>query len=112
MGWPAERPYHRDQPAAQFGKHPGEPTPEPGTNVSTAATNAPATPAPEIPVKLAALVLSNASFHFSDLSLQLHCNFEVKAFNGTIVGLSSERETTAAVELGGNVDERAPFSIA
>jgi len=63
-------------------------------------------------VKLAALVLSNASFHFSDLSLQLHCNFEVKAFNGTIVGLSSERETTAAVELGGNVDERAPFSIA
>jgi len=86
--------------------------PQPATNLSTVGTNTPVAPAPEIPVKLATLILSNASFHFSDQSLQPHCNFEIKAFNATITGLSSERETTATVDVRGNVDERAPFSVA
>ncbi len=87
-------------------------TPEPAAKGPSATTNTPVPPTPEIPVKLAALVFSNASFRFSDLSLQPHCNFEIKALNGVITGLSSDRQTTARVDLDGSVDERAPFSVA
>ncbi len=62
-------------------------------------------------VSLGALVLENASIHFSDQSLEPHCTFDVQEFGGTIQGLSSKEDSTATVDLKGKVDARSPFSI-
>jgi uncharacterized protein involved in outer membrane biogenesis len=61
-------------------------------------------------IALGALVLENASIHFSDQSLEPHCSFAVQEFGGTIQGLSSQAGTTATVDVKGKVDDRSPFS--
>jgi hypothetical protein len=83
------------------------------------AAGAPATPAPapapakaeEFPVQLGTLALENASFHFSDESIEPHAAFDVQEFGGTIKGLSSQEQSTATVALSGKVDAASPFSI-
>ena len=86
-----------------------------GTNVAstntTAETAQTSAPKKNIDVALGALVLENASIHFTDQSLEPHCSFDVQEFGGTIQGLSSQAQTTATVDMKGKVDDRSPFSV-
>lgn len=88
------------------------------TNVAaTVATTAEAPAAPsaatnKIPdLALGTLAFENASIHFSDQSIEPHCTFDVQEFGGTIKGLSSQPDTTAAVDVNGKVDARSPFNV-
>ena len=69
------------------------------------------TPSQSVPLKLATLRLRNASFHFSDQSIQPHCTFDIAELGGTVKGLSSELNSTAEVDLAGRVDEQSPFAV-
>ncbi|MDB6067502.1 MAG: hypothetical protein JWR26_3710 [Pedosphaera sp.] len=84
-----------------------------GTN--TTATPAPASPASitakDLNVALGVLLFENASIHFADQSLEPHCSFDVQEFSGSIRGLSSQADTTATVDLKGNVDSHSPFVV-
>jgi hypothetical protein len=62
-------------------------------------------------VKLGALILDNASFHFADESIEPHVESAVEEFNGSVVGLTSDLNTVAAVDFKGKVNGYAPFSI-
>ncbi|MDB6017599.1 MAG: hypothetical protein JWR19_2088 [Pedosphaera sp.] len=81
------------------------------TNATTAATTAPQEKRKIPDVSLGALVLENASLHFSDQSLEPHCSFDVQEFGGTVQGLTSQAGTMATVEMRGKVDDRSPFSV-
>jgi hypothetical protein len=78
---------------------------------ATPATNAAPAKAGEFPVQLGTLALENASFHFSDESIEPHGAFDVQEFGGTVKGLSSQEQSTATVDLSGKVDAASPFSI-
>ncbi|HEX4644616.1 MAG TPA: DUF748 domain-containing protein, partial [Verrucomicrobiae bacterium] len=86
-------------------------------NQIAAKTNADATAvAPtagnKIPdLTLGTLAFENASIHFVDQSIEPHCTFDVQEFGGTIKGLSSQPDTTAAVDVNGKVDARSPFIV-
>lgn len=62
-------------------------------------------------VKLGALILDNASFHFADESIEPRVESAVEEFNGSVVGLTSDLNTVAAVDFKGKVNGYAPFSI-
>jgi hypothetical protein len=93
--------------------------------VLPAKTNAPAAPAPPVPVssaktpetllpfplQLDLLALTNVSIRFVDLSLQPNCRFAIEQFSGTVRGLSSALNTAADVDISGRVNEAAPFSV-
>ena len=81
-----------------------------GAAAAPAQTAAPAK-ADEFPVQLGTLVLENASFHFSDESIEPHGAFDVQEFGGTVKGLSSQEQSTATVAFSGKVDAASPFSI-
>ncbi|MDB6124965.1 MAG: uncharacterized protein JWQ71_3958 [Pedosphaera sp.] len=81
----------------------------PATNALSTATS-PATKS-DFKISLATLAFENGSIHFADESLQPHCDFAVQEFAGTIKDLSSQQDTTAAVDLKGKVDAHAPFTV-
>lgn len=68
-------------------------------------------PSRGFPIQLSSLVFEDAAFHFADESIEPHGVFDIKEFRGTIKGLSSELGTTANLDVNGNVDAHAPFSI-
>lgn len=77
------------------------------------ASNAPAPAAAlDFPVTLGSFVIDKASFHFSDLSIEPNCLFDVQEFDGSVKGLSSSPDARAAVDMRGKVDDVATFSIA
>jgi hypothetical protein len=83
---------------------------------NTLPTEAGKTPAaaakiPNLNVAVGALMLENASLHFADESIEPHCTFDVQEFGGSIKGLSSQAQSTATIDLHGNVDARSPFSV-
>lgn len=63
------------------------------------------------PVSVDRFILTNASFHFGDASIQPPCRFDIQRFSGTIDGLSSDPASTATVNLRGHIDEQAPFAV-
>ncbi len=81
--------------------------------VVVVTNSAPRTAVPAIgfPIELTALVLENASFHFSDESIQPRCNFSVQEFGGSIKGLSTKVDQPAELDIRGKVDERSTFSV-
>jgi hypothetical protein len=90
------------------------------TNAASASNEVAVAPAPapaKTPMKLdldaaiSAIVLENASIHYSDESLQPHCNFDVQEFGGSIKGISLKDPTPAEVDVKGIVDARSPFSV-
>jgi uncharacterized protein involved in outer membrane biogenesis len=81
----------------------------PGTKADSAAASS--TGGVPMAVQVDQLTFRNGSLHFTDQSLQPPCTFSVKEFNGTIRGLSSAPDAAADLEITGNVDEQAPFSI-
>jgi Domain of Unknown Function (DUF748) len=64
-----------------------------------------------MPLELGALVLENASFHFRDQSIHPECAFVIQQFGGSVKGLSSRPDATAAVDLAGKVNANAPFAV-
>jgi hypothetical protein len=63
------------------------------------------------PIQLDLLALTNASIKLADFSIEPNCRFSVQQFGGTVRGLSSQLNTAAEVDIRGNVNETAPFSI-
>ena len=62
-------------------------------------------------VKIGELALDNAAFHFTDESIQPHVESAIDEFNGSVNGLTSDRDTVATVDFKGKVNKYAPFSI-
>ena len=87
--------------------------PEKTARVDAAASPAPnpASPSAGFPLQLDRLVLDNASFHFSDDSIEPNCAFDILELSGAVTDLSSRDQTTALVGLRGKVDATAPFYI-
>lgn len=82
------------------------------TSAAAAPTTAPTPAATEpFPIQLDELKFENASVHFSDLSLQPACTFDLQQFGGTIKGLSTKADSAAKVDLAGKLDEASPFGV-
>ena len=62
-------------------------------------------------IKIDEVALENASFHFTDESVEPHVESTVEEFNGSVKGLTSDMNTVAAVNFAGKVNKYAPFSI-
>jgi hypothetical protein len=79
-----------------------------------APSNAPPRSAPAglgFSVALDSFVFDNASFHFSDQSIEPNCLFGIQQFGGSVKGLSSRPDSRAVVEVHGKVDEVSSFSV-
>ncbi len=84
-------------------------TPTSPTTPPTAKAAAAVQALPDI--SLGALVLDNASLHYSDQSIEPNCVFDVQEFAGSIKGLSSRSQSNAIVDFKGKIDERSTFSV-
>jgi uncharacterized protein involved in outer membrane biogenesis len=62
-------------------------------------------------IKIDEVALENASFHFTDESVEPHVESAVEEFNGSVKGLTSDMNTVAVVDFAGKVNKYAPFSI-
>ena len=62
-------------------------------------------------VKIDEVALENASFHFTDESVEPHVESAVEEFSGSVKGLTSDMNTVAVVDFAGKVNKYAPFSI-
>jgi hypothetical protein len=62
-------------------------------------------------VKIDEVALENASFHFTDESVEPHVESAVEEFTGSVKGLTSDMNTVAVVDFAGKVNKYAPFSI-
>jgi hypothetical protein len=84
------------------------------TNSATnevAPAPAPVAPQPIFPISLGECLLDDCSIAYVDDYIEPHCSFGVQQFSGSISNISSDEKTTADVNLTGQVDARAPFSI-
>lgn len=82
-----------------------------GTNVAAAPrlTNVVVSVRPK--VSLASIVISNASVHFIDRSLNPNVDLTLQQLSGTLSGLSSDDPGPAEIHLQGTVDETARAEI-
>lgn len=71
----------------------------------------PATQTNSFRIKVGEVALDNASFHFTDASIDPHVESAVEEFNGNVKGLTSDLDTVAVVNFKGKVNKYAPFSI-
>jgi hypothetical protein len=62
-------------------------------------------------IRIGEVALDNATFHFTDESVQPKVESTIGDFNGTVKGLTSDLNTVAAVDFKGKVNNYAPFSI-
>jgi len=93
--------------------------PIPATTQAVAEAAVPAPPAPKpantqtngFHVSIGEVVLDNASFHFTDESVEPHVESTVGEFSGSVKGLTSDLNTVAAVDFKGKVNKFAPFSV-
>jgi len=74
-------------------------------------SKAPSTQANNFQVQIGELALDNASFHFTDESIDPHVESSVEEFKGSVKGLSSDVNAVAVVGFKGKVNKYAPFSI-
>jgi hypothetical protein len=64
-----------------------------------------------MPVRIARIDIEDSATDFSDRSVQPNFSAAILGLHGSIVGLSSEPDARATVELDGSVDQYAPVSI-
>jgi len=84
----------------------------PATNeVKTAATAKPATNNTPVEVSIGAIIITNTTVNFSDLSLKPNVKLMLRAVNGTVSDLGSENLQHAIVNLNAKVDGTGPVSI-
>jgi uncharacterized protein involved in outer membrane biogenesis len=62
-------------------------------------------------IRIGEVAIDNASFHFTDESVEPHVESTIGEFNGSVKGLTSDLDTVAAVDFKGKVNNYAPFSI-
>jgi len=62
-------------------------------------------------IRIGEVALDNATFRFTDESVEPHVESTVGEFNGSVKGLTSDLDTVAAVDFKGKVNNYAPFSI-
>ncbi len=62
-------------------------------------------------IKIDEVALQNASFHFTDESIEPHVESTIEQFSGSVKGLTSDMNTVAVVNFAGKVNKYAPFSI-
>ena len=84
-------------------------TPEPV--VTTEPTEIPSASTNSFQMKIGAVAIDDASFHFTDESVEPHVTTVIDQFNGGIKGLTSELNTVAAVNFNGKVNGYSQFSI-
>ncbi|MCZ7634833.1 MAG: DUF748 domain-containing protein [Verrucomicrobia bacterium] len=89
-------------PASETAAEPSTPSPAPPAKEAAAGT---------FPIQIDTFQLENASFAFTDLSLEPAVQVGLHELTGTVKGLSSALNTTAEVDLAGKVDEQAPFAV-
>jgi hypothetical protein len=99
--------------------HPASPNAAPvmGTNAAVVATkmtafatnNLDLTTAPKI--SIGSIVISNAAFRFTDLSVKPNVNLAVQQAGGTIAGISSEELQHADINLHALIDNVGPADI-
>lgn len=89
------------------------PASEPSAEPSTPTPVPPATEAAvsKFPIQIDTFQLENASFAFTDQSLEPAVQVGLHELTGTVKGLSSALNTTAEVDLAGKIDEQAPFAV-
>jgi hypothetical protein len=89
------------------------------TTSTVAEVVTPAAPRPKpagtqtnnLQIRIGEVVLDNASFHFTDESVEPHVESTIGEFSGSVKGLTSDLDTVAAVDFKGKVNNYAPFSI-
>lgn len=88
---------------------PGSTNPPAGEAVASAES--PPKSGSSFPIQVGSIRLANASFHFTDQSVQPPCLFEVAQLEGAVTGLSSEPDSPAEVDISGRVEESSPFAL-
>jgi hypothetical protein len=69
------------------------------------------TPTNNFEIRIGEVAVDNASFRFTDESVQPHVESTIEEFDGSVKGLTSDLNTVAAVDFKGKVNKYAPFSI-
>ncbi|HXI83570.1 MAG TPA: DUF748 domain-containing protein [Verrucomicrobiae bacterium] len=94
---------------------PGTPTTSTVAAVATSLPPQPTKPAGtqtnKFQIRIGEVSLDNASFHFTDESVEPHVESTIGEFNGSVKGLTSDLNTVATVDFKGKVNNYAPFSI-
>ena len=88
------------------------PSSEPSAPTVATTTAAPSASTNNFQVKVGAIVINDASFRFTDESVQPKVTSAIEQFNGSIKGLTSELNTVAAVDFKGKVNGYSSFTIA
>jgi len=96
-------------PPAAAAPAPAEPASPPAASTGT---NAPPSPLGGYKVQVGAVVIDDATLRFADESIEPNVTSVVERINGSVKDLTSDLNTAAAVDLKGNVNGFAPFTIA
>ena len=80
----------------------------PAATVQTPSTQTGSAP---FPLQLGEFRLEKAAIHFGDQSVQPPCAFDLRHLEGTVKGLSTNPDSTADVDISGQVDEGSPFGL-
>ena len=87
------------------------------STVAEAVTPVPPQPKPaatqtnNFQIRIGEVALDNASFRFTDESVEPHVESTIAEFSGSVKGLTSDLDTVATVDFKGKVNNYAPFSI-
>jgi hypothetical protein len=79
--------------------------------VKTVALKPPAATAPALPIAIKKIQVEAGRLDFADLSIQPHFSAGILDLKGSILGLSSNPNSRAKVDLRGEVDQFSPVSI-
>ena len=102
------------KPTAEAAPAPASAPPEPKgkRRKSQQVAPAPAGPLTPFPVSIGVVTLVNGSANYADLWIKPSFAIGIQSLNGRIVGLSSDPQSRAKVQLDGKVDRYAPWKVA
>jgi len=98
------------QKTAQASPTPGRDS-RPGTDGREAAAPPPEQPAAMPPIRIAKVTLQGGDVSFTDLFIKPNYSANLSEIGGSVLGLSSELNTTADVDLRGRFAKTAPVEI-
>jgi len=86
-------------------------TPRPGGKARATQPSAPVSAAKSLPIGIKKIMLEDGLAKFRDLSVQPNFSAAIQGLKGSALGLSSQPNSRATVDLQGNVDAFSPVSI-
>jgi len=98
------------QESAQRAPTPGRDS-RPGNDAASATAPAPEATAPMPPIRIAKVTLQGGDVNFTDLFVKPNYSANLSEIGGSVLGLSSELNTTADVDLRGRFAKTAPVQI-